>query len=626
MEVKKGYKQTEVGVIPEDWVVKDLGVCFSFSGGFTASRAQLSNDGYCYLHYGDIHGSTKTFINVCSEFHDIPKLNISLNKVSPKSLLKDGDIVFVDASEDDEGTSKHIVVINNDDIPYISGLHTIVGKSKDDSIDNAYKRFCFETSSIKSQFKFYSVGTKVSGISKTNISKIKFPLPPTKAEQTVIAAALSDADALIQSLGKLIVKKQQIKQSAMQELLKPKEGWVVKKLGEVAEIKDGTHQTPKYADSGISFYSVENVTRNDFKNTKFISNEEHSFLTKNYKIEKGDILMTRIGSIGDCKYVDWDVDASFYVSLALLKIRQGFSARFICHYSNSAFFKKEIELNSLQSAIPKKINLGQISHVKLKMPNCFEEQTRIASILSDMDAEIVALESKLAKYKQIKQGMIQMLLTGNIRLLNIEASVKPKATVTVMPMQIDSQKKKHNWEFNEAVVISVLTKAFGKKDYPLGRKRYTKLSYLLHRYAEGTAEGYRKKAAGPYNPSTKYGGPEKIAQTRGYIKARSNNKYTGFVAANNIDEAAAYFNKWYDPEALRWLEQFRYKDNDKLELLTTVDMAVQDLIQSNQDVSVKSVKALIHNHNEWQAKLKRSIFSDDNIEAAIMLSEDLFET
>lgn len=605
--IPKGYKQTEVGVIPEDWVVKDLGVCFSFSGGHTASRAQLSNDGYCYLHYGDIHGSTKTFIDVCSEFQDIPKLNISLNKVSPKSLLKDGDIVFVDASEDDEGTSKHIVVINKDDIPYISGLHTIVGKSKDDSIDNGYKRFCFQSSNIKSQFKFYSVGTKVSGISKTNISKIKFPLPLAKAEQTAIATALSDADALIQSLEKLIAKKRNIKQGAMQELLKPKEGWVVKKLGEIADIYQPlTISQEKFSDDGFLVYGANGIVGRYYK----------------YNHETWQTTITCRGST--CGTVNKTIDKCWITGNAMVinvDRNKSTDKLFLYFLLSSQDFN-----NCITGSGQPQIVRAPLAEFEVYIPNEKSEQTRIAIILSDMDAEISALETKLAKYKQIKHGMMQKLLTGKIRLLNIEASEKPKATVTAMPVQIDSQKKKHNWEFNEAVVISVLTKAFGKQSYPLGRKRYTKLSYLLHRYADKNAEGYLKKAAGPYNPRTKYGGPEKIAQTRGYIKVHSNDKYTGFVTANKIEEAAAYFNKWYGPETLRWLEQFRYKDNDELELLTTVDTAVQDLVQNDQEVSVASVKALIQSHNEWRSKLKRPIFSDDNIDAAIRLSEDLFRT
>ena len=95
--------------------------------------------------------------------------------------------------------------------------------------------------------------------------------------------------------------------------------WKMVKLGDLCQIKDGTHQTPHYVDTGKPFYSVENITNNEFVHTKFISEEEHEKLTSSYRIENGDVLMTRIGSIGVCKYIDWDVDASFYVSLALLK-------------------------------------------------------------------------------------------------------------------------------------------------------------------------------------------------------------------------------------------------------------------------------------------------------------------
>src|SRR3989442_7482633 len=166
MEVKPGYVQTDVGVVPAHWQLKPLGDLFRFSGGFSASREQLSSEGHCYLHYGDIHKSSNAFIDVRAEYQDIPKLDIPLQRISSNSLLNDREVVFVDASEDDEGTSKHVVIVNKDKTPYISGLHTIVAKSKTDELDDIYKRYCFQTAAVKRQFLFYSVGTKVTGISK----------------------------------------------------------------------------------------------------------------------------------------------------------------------------------------------------------------------------------------------------------------------------------------------------------------------------------------------------------------------------------------------------------------------------------------------------------------------------
>lgn len=211
--------QTRLPGFSGEWEVKRLGDLFSFSGGFTASRDQLSDEGYCYLHYGDIHLSSKTFIDAGAEFLDIPKLNVRLSDVNSSSLLKNGDIVFVDASEDDEGTSKHIVVVNRDDIPYISGLHTIVAKSKDNSLQNVFKRYCFQTREIKEQFRFFAVGTKVSGISKTNIAKIELRFPPLLEEQIAIATVLSDMDAELAALEARRDKTRVLKQGMMQELL-----------------------------------------------------------------------------------------------------------------------------------------------------------------------------------------------------------------------------------------------------------------------------------------------------------------------------------------------------------------------------------------------------------------------
>lgn len=404
------------------WSEKTLGDLFNFSGGLSASRADLSVKGYPYLHYGDIHGSTKTFVDVCID-SNIPRLDIDINKVSNASLLNDGDVVFVDASEDDDGASRHVVIRNKDGIPFISGLHTIVAKAKTDELDKKFREFCFQTNHIRSQFKFYSVGTKVTGISKANIAKIALVFPPDINEQRRIAEALTDTDALISALEKLIYKKRAIKQGAMQELLTGKRrlpgfsgDWAEATLGEICEIKDGTHQTPKYVAYGVPFYSVENVTNDNFTNTKYISLDEHRILTANFRIEQGDILMTRIGSIGVCKYVDWDVEASFYVSLALLKCKAGVNSRFLSLYSQSEQFQKEIELHSLQHAIPKKINLGNISLVRLTLPT-LTEQIAITKILSDMDAEIDTLTTKLGKLRSIKQGMMSELLTGRIRLL-----------------------------------------------------------------------------------------------------------------------------------------------------------------------------------------------------------------
>jgi type I restriction enzyme S subunit len=265
--------------------------------------------------------------------------------------------------------------------------------------------------------------SSVDSVRREMIAGMEIAVPPVE-EQRRISQALSDIDDLIASLDSLIAKKRDIKQGAMQQLLTGKRRlpgfsgeWVESTLGELAQIYDGTHQTPRYVAHGVPFYSVEHVTSGNFSDTKFISEEEHKLLTRRIKIQRGDVLMTRIGSIGDCKLVDWDVNASFYVSLALLKFREESHAEYFTHYSKTDEFRVDMDLHSLAHAIPKKINLGPIAHVRVKLPPTGDEQRAIANVLSDMDLEISASADRLFKANFTKQGMMQQLLTGRIRLI-----------------------------------------------------------------------------------------------------------------------------------------------------------------------------------------------------------------
>lgn len=391
------YKQTEVGLIPVDWEVKKIRQVCKLINGRGFKPFEWKREGLPIIRIQNLNGSDD--------------YNYFQGSYDKKLEVEDGQLLFAWSGSRGTSFGPHIWKGSKGLLNYHTWkINVNEGEIVKPFFNHALKRLTKEI-----EDKAHGASALVH-TQKWEMEGYEFAMPPDEIEQTAIATALSDADALISSLEKLIAKKRNIKEGTMQKLLEPKEGWEVKKLGEIAEVRDGTHQTPKYVESGIPFYSVESVTNNNFTNTKFITEEEHNFLTRTFRIEKGDILMTRIGSIGDCKLIDWDVTASFYVSLALLKIKDGYSADFVAHYSRSGSFKKEVELNSLQSAIPKKINLGPISLVKLELPN-LEEQIQISNILSDMDAEINALEAKLEKYRNVKLGMMQNLLTGKIRLV-----------------------------------------------------------------------------------------------------------------------------------------------------------------------------------------------------------------
>ncbi|ANH83168.1 hypothetical protein A8C56_21235 [Niabella ginsenosidivorans] len=384
MEIGKGYKATEIGIIPNDWNIKEIGSIAIIKTGAKNTQDKIDNGVYPFFVRSQI----------------VERIN---------SYSFDGEAVLT--AGDGVGTGKVFHYINGK-FDYHQRVYCIRGF---DNTVNGYYFFIYFSNNFYSRIMQMTAKSSVDSVRMEMIAKMKIPLPSLE-EQSAIAISLRNADSLIRSLEKLITKKRNVRQGILHQLMQPKKEWEVKNLSEIAIVRDGTHQTPKYVESGIPFYSVENVTNNDFTNTKFISPVEHALLTRSFRIEKGDILMTRIGSIGDFKLIDWDVNASFYVSLALLKVKRGVSASFLCHYSKTDEFKKEIEWNSLQFAIPKKINLGQISMIKVQLPP-LGEQIRITNILTDIDTEIAALDAKLEKYRQIKQGIMQQLLTGKIRLI-----------------------------------------------------------------------------------------------------------------------------------------------------------------------------------------------------------------
>lgn len=414
VEMKSGYKMTEVGVIPEDWEVKELSSISAIKSGKRLPKGSLvtsSKTSYPYIRVIDMN---------------MGYLNLS-------------NIMYV--PENEQPMISKYIISKNDIYISVAGTLGLVGKIPEELdganlTENANR--ITEIQCNRDYLMYYMMSPLIQNVieaertigaqPKLALQRIRdfyIVLPGDNREQTAIATALSDVDSLISALTKKIEKKKAIKQGLMQQLLTGKkrlsgfnDKWKSMLLGDIAEVKDGTHQTPQYVKSGGKpFYSVENVTADDFKNVKHISLEEHKALTSNYRIEKGDVLMTRIGSIGCCKYVDWDVDASFYVSLALLKINEKYDSKFISYLSNIKSFKEEVMLNSLIFAIPQKINLGNISLIKVYIPTSKAEQTAIANILSDCDSEIAALEEKRDKYKEIKQGMMQQLLTGKIRLI-----------------------------------------------------------------------------------------------------------------------------------------------------------------------------------------------------------------
>lgn len=262
-----------------------------------------------------------------------------------------------------------------------------------------------------------------------------------------------------------------------------------------------------------------------------------------------------------------------------------------------------------------------VQELEVKIPPDKREQQAIAQALSDMDSEIEQLEKKLAKYQQIKQGMMQELLTGRIRLMDTDGKKQPK------PQAVQGRQPQpaHNQHFDDAVMIAGIVNAFYSEKYPLGRKKVQKLLYLVRRKEQADISAFHKKAAGPYADEVRYKGGEPIAQKNKYIQIKRSDKGSCFEKGVQMQKAMAYLQDWGKQADIDWLvSQFQYTSVNELELLATVDMAICDLRQEGKGISVTSIKDLIRSNKEWRDKLKKAYFKDADILRAIKHCQELF--
>lgn len=402
MEIKKGYKMTDVGVIPEDWEVKSIGEIFSSLRSASITKEMFVEKGCMCVHYGDIHTKYGRILDCDKDV--IPNVPISLCKNYPN--VEDGDIIMADASEDLEGVGKCVSVINTRGRDIISGLHTILLRDRNNSFYNSFPTYMFSCENVKKGIESYAVGTKVNSISYNSIKDCQFCYP-SKKEQQAIADALTKVDNLIMSLSKVIEKKKLIKKGAMQKLLSGEmrldgfEGeWIKIKLGDISSIKTGSRNVEEHSANGKYPFFVR-------------SKEVMKINTFSYDEEA--ILVPGEGGIGEIFHY---VNGKFDVHQRVYKIsdfNDKVNALFIYWYM-IIFFGEYAKENTVKATVDS-LRLPTFTDFICCLPPTKAEQTAIAKVLTTMDDEIEALEKERDKYKCIKQGMMQQLLTGKIRLI-----------------------------------------------------------------------------------------------------------------------------------------------------------------------------------------------------------------
>jgi type I restriction enzyme, S subunit len=403
-EIRPGYKQTEVGVIPEDWTVSPLRDLVDPARGIRYGIVQPGP----FVHNGRLL---------------IRGQDYSKRWVDATEMYRVGDVV--------EARYKNARVAAGDLIITIVGASTGHVEEVPDWLDTAnltqttariaidrrkaeprFAKYILASSLGESHVANYVKGGAQPGLNCGDVEKFLIPHPNSVDEQRAIAAALADADGLIAALEGMIAKKRDLKQAAMQHLLTGKTRlpgfsgeWEVKRLGDVAEIVMG--QSPASANYNTAGQGLPLIQGNaDIRDRKTIRRVFTTQVTKQGRA--GDLLMSVRAPVGEVALATFDC----CLGRGVCAIR--YPNWFLYH----ALIAKEPDWAKLSKGSTfDSVNSSEVRAFALDWPNDPSEQTAIAEVLSDMDADLAALEAQAAKARAVKQGMMQELLTGRVRLV-----------------------------------------------------------------------------------------------------------------------------------------------------------------------------------------------------------------
>lgn len=404
--MKTGYKQTEIGVIPEDWEVKRLGELAPIATGNTPPTNDPSNYGDEFLFVGPVDMGENKFISRTEKM--LSKKGFSIARKFPAD-----SILFVSI-----GSTIGKCGIAPVDLTSNQQINAIFPSAKF-SVDYLFYAVSAAASRIKSQAGEQAVPI----VNKTQFAESIVPVPPLP-EQRAIAGALSEVDALLGAQEALLAKKRDLKQAAMQQLLTGQKRlpsftgeWQVKRLGDVATLKNGyAFKSETYTPIGeFKVITIANVQDGEMTTDGCNSIQtEPDDLQPHQRLSIGDILISMTGNVGRiCKVSE---------PLCLLNQRVG---KLIPTTINRDFLFITLRQTKFLSAMigtakggaQPNLSSADIVNYSFNAPVDPAEQTAIAAVLSDMDAEIAALEAQRDKTRTLKQGMMQELLTGRIRLV-----------------------------------------------------------------------------------------------------------------------------------------------------------------------------------------------------------------
>lgn len=389
MELISGkYKKTDLGLIPEDWNIKTISeISNPVRGGSPRPAGDPKYFNGNFIPWLTVAALTNIPV---SEIYVSETATCLTEEGSHHSRILEKDTLIIANSGATLGVAKLLAIkcCAND------GIAALFDFDKETS--KLYLAYFINTQ-IKYLREVVATGNGQPNLNTGLIGDIKVPFPPTLEEQTAIAKALSDTDSLIKGLEKIIIKKRNIKQGAMQKLLQPKEGWEVKKLGDVVNIRKGQIIT----ESATVFGYIPVIAGG--KTPAYYHNKANRF-------GKTITISGSGASAGFVSFHDYPIFAS---DCSTIEEHKDYSIEYVF---NLLQLLQEKIYNMQTGGAQPHIHPSDLNPIEVSFPKK-EIQESIAKIISEMNSEIIALETKLEKYKKLRLGMSQNLLTGKIRLV-----------------------------------------------------------------------------------------------------------------------------------------------------------------------------------------------------------------
>ena len=428
MEVRAGYKQTEVGVIPEEWATAKVGDLLErkvILGHLDGNHGELYPRSSEFKQFGVPYVGANDFVDGFVSFANCKYLSPDRASLFRKGVAKDGDVLFAH-----NATVGPVAMLNTNYPFVILSTTATYFRCNEAQLNSSYLKYALQSGSFVQQYRAVMAQSTRYQVPITTQRKLMLVIPPA-VEQHSIATALSDVDALLSKLDALISKKRDLKQAAMQQLLTGQTRlpgfsgeWVVKQMKSLGATYGGLTGKTKidFGHGNARYIPFMNVMTDTVIDSAWLEAVDVSGNEAQNLTHKGDLFFNGSSEtpeeVGFCSVLLEDIP-NLYLNSFCFGFRFNSDAK--THGLFFAYWFRSVAGRQAMSILAQgatRYNIAKSAFLKLELPLPeMAEQTAIATVLSDMDAELTALEARRDKTRALKQGMMQELLTGRIRLV-----------------------------------------------------------------------------------------------------------------------------------------------------------------------------------------------------------------